>query len=163
MSEGTSPNTLSTQPSSRDGGSSRGSSPEEIVEILEHSMESLIVSDSSEDCILTEEVTPGLTLRLDVEDADSEQLGNVSVNILGEEDEEPPQFEENGEAPSKEEVQEEGKPDTKRKKRRISSRRERKISLTSSDRVVRKIAGVEVKTFVLFVHLDPLHPLQACL
>ena len=139
MSTGTSPNTLGTQPVG-DAGSSRGSSPDGTGEILEHSMESLIVSDSSEEGA-TVEAPEGLTLRLDQACQDAEQLEEETVNILCE-DEEDPQFEEST-APILW-GQEEGKATTKGKKRRISSRRERKISLKASDRAVCKIAGVEV-------------------
>ncbi len=147
MSAGTSPNTLSTVPTGEGAGSSRGSSPDGTVEILEHSMESLIISDSSEEGILTEEGQEGLTLRLDLEvGAEQLEVEVEAVNILAlAEDEEGRQFEDDsGEILLKGEAQEERKKLTKSKKRRISSRRERKISLSSSDKVVCKIAGVEV-------------------
>lgn len=104
----------------REEGSSRGSSPDMARPILEHSMESLIISDSSE------EGTP-TGLELELESADQ-----LEVDI--------------GEEESKASEGAQGGVKTKGKKRRISSRRARKISLTSSDRVVCNKAGVQVTT-----------------
>ena len=128
MSEGTSPNTLSTLPSCEGDGSSRGTTPDDVVRILDHSMESLILSDSSEEGITSrDDLTVGL---------DGEVEDGAAINILG--------GDEGAEdTEDKEESRGEGK-EANKKKRRISSKRARKISLTSSDRVVCKIAGVEV-------------------
>lgn len=112
--------------------SSPGTSGLITVEILERSMDSLIVSDSSEDGGILAgkapedavDVGPDLVA---VPDTDSivEDEGDSSELILKEE-------------PPREGVK------SKKNKRRISSRRARKISLSSSDRAVCKIAGVEV-------------------
>ena len=112
-----------------DSGGSRSSSPDMALCTLEHSMESLINSDSSEECVL--EGSP-------VEDLEGTPNGNdeVIVQVVNEE-------ESKASDEAFEDTQEE-KGTGKRRKRRISSRRERKISLTSSDKVVSKVAGVQV-------------------
>lgn len=121
----------------RDENSSRSSSPDvsRSAEILEHSMESLIISDSSEGCISTENLTQNLELEV-VPDESVTETGRMNAG------------EDSGgkvsEETLEEQAQEEDKAAAKRKKRRISSRRPRKISLTSSDKVVCKIAGVQV-------------------
>lgn len=141
-----SPNTLSiiSSPTTAGGspgaGSSRGSTPDREGNALVQSMESLVISDdSSEDG--TEE---GLSLRLDHQHAseDAIQLEDHSVSILGGGDDEDPHFEDST-VPILED-QEESKAISKGKKRRISSRRQRKISLKASDKDVFRIAGVEV-------------------
>lgn len=108
-------------------GGSGGSSPDMTKRILEHSLESLTVSDSSEEGIM---ILP---------------RGDSAEQLLACQDE--PGSEtavgENKATREAEDVGEDQK-SAKPKKRRISSRRERKIGLSSTDRVVREIAGVQV-------------------
>lgn len=89
------------------------------AEILEHSMESLLVSDSSEECISPSEVLAG------EDEADGKQLA-------GENDSHAAEIQLQQQAPA------EGNVEEKKKKKRLSSRRERKISLSG------KVDGVKV-------------------
>ena len=117
------------QESRSSSGESRDTSPEMA---LQRSMESLemVNSGSSEECLL--EGSP-------IESAEHLEDGSEkAVSLEGREEEESKAAMEPDaqDGPKKEQA--------KGKKRRISSRRERKISLTSSDKVVCKIAGVQV-------------------
>lgn len=108
--------------------SSRSSSPGGLLH-EEHSMESLInISESSEDGLNSGEVP--------VEIVDEE-----SDRALAESNEKADD-KTSATAGDNQNVSE----TEKKKKRRISKRRERKISLSSSDRVVLQIAGVEVNS-----------------
>jgi hypothetical protein len=110
------------------------------VEILEHSMESLVVSDSSEEGILMGEI-PGGT-----EGVVAEQLegggsfsGDDSNEVIIAANEA-----EVANSDRKAELQDGEGSKVKRKKRRISSRRTRTVKLSESDRVICEIAGVQV-------------------
>lgn len=121
----------------RGSSGSRDSSPDNMA--LERSMESLemVHSGSSEDCLLeSSPVESAEHLEDGSEKAVSILEGRGPVVDGSKASGEPMEPEEDGQDGDKKEV--------KRKKRRISSRRERKISLSSSDKVVREIAGVQV-------------------
>ena len=125
-----------------EGDSSKESSPE-ARPLLEHSMESLIVSDTSEDGILTENA-PGNEVDCISEDA-----------VLCPDDMDAANLEEGaGEAGSGDGVvtKENADRDNKQRKKRLSKRRGRKISLSSSDRMVSEVAGVKVRSTQEFHH-----------
>ncbi len=109
------------------GDASRECTPElsRSIETLEHSMESLIISDSGEE---QENSPTQLDEEEDMVDIAFDGRSRTGPPVSGESSQ-------GGEGDS-----------AKGKKRRISQRRARKISLTSSDRVVSKVAGVEVST-----------------
>lgn len=111
--------------------------PRESVEILERSLESLVVSDSSEEGILMGRIPRGVegdgAEQLDEECEDREVL--IAAN----------ESEVANSAFKAEEQEGGGKEATeKRKKRRISSRRTRTVKLSDSGRVYCEIAGVQV-------------------
>lgn len=142
-----------------EGGSSRSSSPGHndvgpSAEILEHSLESLIVSDSSEECSAQ---TRGFEA-----EGSAEQLEVPGGVNAADTDEEAGGVKE-GEAEAKEV---ESKGESKRKKRRISSRRTRTVKLSASDIVLCEVAGVQVRTDDLHnsMHSAPLSyaQKQAC-
>ena len=129
----------------------RSCSPEEgvetqSIEILEQSMESLIVSsDSCEESLLAlNEVsaTQGLL------DANAEDLEFPTNGVNAEESAPAAATGAHGDVPDQELMMEEGeqaKQDAgKKKKRRLSSRRTRTVKLSESDKVVCEISGVQV-------------------
>ena len=123
-----------------EGGRSRSSSPDNnelcrSAEILEHSLESLIVSDSSEECTAqTQDFEAG---------GSAEQLvmGEIPGGVNADIDEEA------GEV--KEELENKGESKST-KKRRISSRRTRTVKLSTSDVVLCEVAGVQVQIAVMY-------------
>ena len=119
----------------------RSCSPEAVetqsIEILEQSMESLIISsDSGEDSMLVDSAT-----RQGLLDAGAEELEFTSgVNT-----EESAPAPTRGPEPAEQQQDEQTKQDAgKKKKRRLSSRRTRTVKLSESDKVVCEIAGVQV-------------------
>lgn len=118
-----------------EGGGSRSSSPDpgKSAEILEHSLESLIVSDSSEECTAAQGF---------------EAEGSAEQLVMGESSTGGVNADTDEEAVEAKEVAKEpdNKADSKRKKRRISSRRTRRVKLSTSDIVLCEVAGVQVGT-----------------
>lgn len=100
------------------------------AEILEHSMESLLVSDSSEECISPGEIPAG----------EDEADGGLVEEVVG--DGVCYAAEVQLQQQTVAEAKEERSGEDKKKKRRISSRRERKISL--SGKVDRMKVSVEI-------------------
>lgn len=136
-----------------EAGSSRNSSvsPQDdecSMEILEHSMESLVVSYSSEEGILMGEISQGLEvdvaeqLEPDVDLDSAIDIGDSEALIAANE----------GKVANRDYIAkvQEGAGDGSKevakrgKKRRISSRRTRKVNLSDGDRVICEIAGVQV-------------------